>query len=288
MQGVIQQLVSGIAMGFIYCLVAIEYTLIYNTSGLMNFGHDKYILFGAYVFGGLFMVALGSGSILGVIGTLLVAAGMGALIATVGFNPIKKMPAIHAVTCTLALSMIVREGIRLIFGAAAFNVGGFLHGAINIVGITISKTYIAIIIIAIFLLLAQTLLLKKTMIGTAMLAVAQDKEAAGLMGINVASILIITTAISITICGVIGVLIVPLYGCNLNMTATLGTKGFVAGIIGGLGNLNGAIAGGLFLGLMEVLFLILGGSGIYKDFVSFVLIILFLLFRPQGILKNTL
>lgn len=234
------------------------------------------------------MVALGSGSILGVIGTLLVAAGMGALIATVGFNPIKKMPAIHAVTCTLALSMIVREGIRLIFGAAAFNVGGFLHGAINIVGITISKTYIAIIIIAIFLLLAQTLLLKKTMIGTAMLAVSQDKEAAGLMGINVASILIITTAISITICGVIGVLIVPLYGCNLNMTATLGTKGFVAGIIGGLGNLNGAIAGGLFLGLMEVLFLILGGSGIYKDFVSFVLIILFLLFRPQGILKNTL
>ena len=286
MISIIQQLVSGLAMGFIYCMAATEYTLIYNTSSLMNFGHDKYIMCGAYIFGGTFMIALGSGSVLAVIGTILMMAGLGVLVATVGFNPLKKVPTIHAVTCTLALSMIVRESVRLIYGAVAFAVPGFLKGTVTFLGITIPLTYVVIIISSIILLILQSLLLKRTRIGTAMLAVSQDKEAASLMGINVTMILLLTTALSLAICGLIGILIVPIYGCNLTMTATLGTKGFVAGVIGGLGNLNGAIAGGLFLGIVEVLFLILGGPGIYKDFVSFVVIIFFLLVRPQGILKN--
>lgn len=286
MNSVIQQLVSGIAMGFIYCMVATEYTLIYNTSSLMNFGHDKYIMCGAYIFAGTFMIALGANSVLAVVGTLVLMAGLGVLVAIIGFNPLKRIPTIHAVTCTLALSMIVREGVRLTYGAAAFTVNGFLRGTFTFGGITIPKTYVVIIVLAIILLILQQLLMKKTMLGTAMLAVSQDKEASSLMGINVGMILVITTAISLCICGLIGILIIPLYGCNMAMTATLGTKGFVAGIIGGLGNLNGAIAGGLCLGLVEVLFLILGGPGIYKDFVSFVVIIAFLLFRPQGILRN--
>ncbi len=286
MISIIQQLVSGLAMGFIYCMAATEYTLIYNTSSLMNFGHDKYIMCGAHIFGGTFMIALGSGSVLAVIGTILMMAGLGVLVATVGFNPLKKVPTIHAVTCTLALSMIVRESVRLIYGAVAFAVPGFLKGTVTFSGITIPLTYVVIIIASIILLILQSLLLKRTRIGTAMLAVSQDKEAASLMGINVTMILLLTTALSLAICGLIGILIVPIYGCNLTMTATLGTKGFVAGVIGGLGNLNGAIAGGLFLGIVEVLFLILGGPGIYKDFVSFVVIIFFLLVRPQGILKN--
>lgn len=286
MSSIIQQLVSGIAMGFIYCMVATEYTLIYNTSSLMNFGHDKYIMCGAYVFAGTFMIALNSNSAFAVIGTLLLMAGLGVLVATIGFHPLKKIPTIHAVTCTLALSMIVRELVRLTYGAAAFTVNGFLRGTFTFGNVTIPKTYAVIIVLAIILLICQQLLMKKTMIGTAMLAVSQDKEASSLMGINVSMILVITTAISIGICGLIGILIIPLYGCNMTMTATLGTKGFVAGVIGGLGNLNGAIAGGLCLGLVEVLFLILGGPGIYKDFVSFVVIIAFLLFRPQGILRN--
>lgn len=286
MSSVIQQLVSGLAMGFIYCMTATEYTLIYNTSSLMNFGHDKYIMCGAYIFAGTFMLALKTNSLIGVTGTLLLMAGLGVLIATVGFNPIKNIPTIHAVTCTLALSMIVREIVRLYYGAAAFTVNGFLRGTYQFGAITIPRTYVVIIVLSIILLVLQQLLLKKTMLGTAMLAVSQDKEAAALMGINVSMILVVTTAFSLIICGLIGVLIIPLYGCNLTMTATLGTKGFVAGIIGGLGNLNGAIAGGLCLGLIEVMFLILGGPGIYKDFVSFVVIIVFLLFRPQGILRN--
>lgn len=174
MSSVIQQLVSGVAMGFIYCLVATEYTLIYNTSGLMNFGHDKYIMCGAYIFAGTFMIALGSGSAIGIIGTLILMGGIGALIAVVGFNPLKRVPTIHAVTCTLALSMIVRELLRLGYGAVAFTVSGFLRGTYTFGGITIPKTYVIIIIAAIVLLILQQLLLKKTMIGTAMLAVSQD------------------------------------------------------------------------------------------------------------------
>lgn len=290
MATVIQLLASGIAMGFIYCLIAIEYTLVYKTSGLMNFGHDKYIMFGAYVFAATFMMGLGWNTVLSVIGTLVAMFGVGVIIANVAFNPMRNMPPIYAVTGTMTLSMLIREITRLTYGAMPFTLPNFLKGTIRIGSVALPRTYFYIVGAAVILLILQYILLLRTKAGKAMRAVSQDKETAALMGINVTVLLAITVGISIAICGVIAILIVPLYGIDLSMTAMLGTKGFVAGIVGGFGSLNGAIAGGLFLGVVEALFLIVGGPGIYKDLVSFILIIIFLIAKPKGILggKNDL
>lgn len=286
----VQLLAGGIAMGFIYCLIAIEYTLVFKTSGLMNFGHDKYIVFGAYVFAATFMLGLGWNSIFSIIGTLVTMFGLGIIIANVAFNPMRNLPPIYAVTGTMTLSLLIREIARLYYGAMPFTLPGFLRGTVKIGSLFLPKTYFFIVGTTVVLLILQYILLLRTKVGKAMRAVSQDKDTAALMGINVSRMLAATVGISISICGVIAILIVPLYGIDLSMTAMLGTKGFVAGIVGGFGSLNGAIAGGLFLGLVEALFLVLGGPGIYKDLVSFVLIIIFLNFRPKGILggKNDL
>lgn len=287
MEHIIQPLVSGIAMGFIYCLIAIEYTLVFNTSGLMNFGHDRYILFGAYVFAGSFVLQWGFETPLGIALSILMMFVMGVALATVAFIPLRKKEPILAVTGTLAMSMIVFQLARILYGPAAFTVQGLVTGSFNISGVIIPRIYVIIIIVGILLLIGQNLLLTKTKVGKATRAISQDMGAASMMGINVNQMLRFTVGLSLAICGIIGILLIPMYGVSLSMTNSIGTKGFVAGILGGFGSINGAIAGGLLVGIVEAIYLILGGPGIYKDMISFVLIIIFLLFRPQGLLNNT-
>lgn len=283
MDTLLQLLVSGTAMGFIYCLVAIEYTLIFNTSGLMNFGHDKYVMFGAYVFAGTFVLALGARPAMGLLGTLAIMAFLGTVIAIVVFNPLRHLPRLYSVMGTMALSMMLRELARFIWGPMPFTLPEFLGGIITIGTATLPKVYLYIIGTSVILLVLQNLLLTKTKVGKAMRAIAQDKQTASLMGINVSLLMTFTVVLSIMICGIIGILLIPLLGVNMQMSVTVGAKGFVAGVVGGFGSLNGAIVGGLFVGILESLYLAFGPA-IYKDVVAFVLIILFLLVKPQGIL----
>lgn len=287
MVSAIQLLVNGVALGFIYCLVAVEYTLVFNTSGLINFGHDKYIMFGAYIFGGTFATALslpGAAAVIFAVATMVL---LGIFIGAVAFNPLRHLPSNYAITGCLALSLLLREIARIVYGAMPFTVPGFLTGIIRIGPAPITKASIAIIAVGILLLTLQWLMMSKTKFGKGLRAVSQDAKAAPLMGVNVNRMMLFSTGISIGICGLAGALLVPLYGVTLTMTSMIGTKGFVAGVVGGFGNLNGAIAGGLFVGIVEAIYSILGGPGIYKDMVSFVLIVAFLMFRPQGLLGKS-
>ena len=282
----IQLIVSGIAMGFIYALVGIEYTLIWNASGVLNFSHDKLITLGAYIFGGTYIIGLGMGYVPGIILSLITVALIGLVIARLIFIPLRNMTMIYTIMATVMLGKIIIEFIRLFWGPVPFSVPGFLVGTVKVGGIVISIANIAIIVVAAVCVVALQLYLYKTKPGKAMRCVAQNRNASQLMGIDVKYVMMITVAISMMICCLIGLLVSPLLNISTTMSNMIGLKGFAAGVIGGFGYLPGAIIGGLVIGIVENLASMVLPS-VYKDIVAFVLLVVFLLIRPKGITGKT-
>lgn len=285
-QTVLQLALSGLAMGFIYSLIGIEFTIIFNASGLVNFAHDKFVMLGAYFFAGTFVLQLGLNPIIAYILTIIVMALFGIVVANGIFNPLRNMGTdIIAVMGTIMLAKILTEGVRLIWGPTPFTITGFLSGTIQVGGLVIANANIYIIVISLLLVGGLQLFFKKSKLGKAMRCVNQNKEASALMGIDVTKCISLTIALSSMICATIGILIIPLFNVDGNMASMIGLKGFAAGVIGGFGYLPGCVVGGLFIGILEnlsVLFL----PAVYKDVVSFVLLIAFLLIKPSGILKK--
>ena len=282
----LQLLVSGIGMGCIYCMVAIEYTLIWNASGLVNFGHEKFIMLGAYIFAGTLMLKLGVPSGAAILITILIMFLFGALTAVGVFNPLSRLNSnIFAVMGTLMLSEVLNEAARLIWGPAPFNLPDFIKGSYNVGGISIPKVYAVIVVVSMLLLVSIHLMFKMTKVGRAMRCVAQDKKAAALMGINVNANIMLTVGLSAAICCIIGILIIPILNVKLTMASVIALKGFSAGIVGGFGSILGAIVGGLLIGIVESLYTGVGPF-VYRDVVAFVLLIGFLLVKPEGILKK--
>lgn len=284
MDTAIQLIISGIAIGCVYFLVAIEFTLIWNASSLINFGHDKFIMLSAYIFAGTFIKLMGGNYFIGAILAILVMGLFGALVAFGIFNPLRNMPSdIFAVMGTIMLAKVINEAARLIWGPAPFRVANFMDGNVRFGNIVIPLASIYIIIISLLFLFLQYLLFKKTKLGKAMRCVAQDKTAAALMGINVSRNIVYTISFSSMICCVIGIMTIPLFNVDLNMAGMIGTKGFAAGVVGGFGSIPGAILGGVLIGILENVYLIFGPA-IYKDAIAFIVFILFLLIKPEGLL----
>ena len=282
----IQLIVSGIAMGFIYALVGIEYTLIWNASGVLNFSHDKMITTGAYIFGGTYILGLGMDFIPGILLSLITVALLGIVVARVIFIPLRNMTMIYTIMATVMLGKIIVEAIRLLWGPVPFSVPGFLIGTVKVGNVVISIANIAIIAAAAFCVLALQLFLYKTKPGKAMRCVAQNRKAAQLMGIDVRTVMTVTVMISMMICCLIGLLVSPLLNITTTMSNMIGLKGFAAGVIGGFGYLPGAILGGLCIGIVENIASMVLPS-VYKDIVAFVLLVGFLLMRPAGITGKT-
>ena len=282
----IQLIVSGIAMGFIYALVGIEYTLIWNASGVLNFSHDKMITTGAYIFGGTYILGLGMDFIPGILLSLITVALLGIVVARVIFIPLRNMTMIYTIMATVMLGKIIVEAIRLLWGPVPCSVPGFRIGTVKAGDVVISIANIAIIAAAAFCVLALQLFLYKTKPGKAMRCVAQNRKAAQLMGIDVRTVMTVTVMISMMICCLIGLLVSPLLNITTTMSNMIGLKGFAAGVIGGFGYLPGAILGGLCIGIVENIASMVLPS-VYKDIVAFVLLVGFLLIRPAGITGKT-
>jgi len=281
----LQLLVSGLAMGLIYGLVGIEFTLIWNATSLINFAHDKFIMLGAYVFAVL-AIKFGLPYWVAFLPALLLMAVFGVIVANTIFNPLRNMPSdLFAVAGTLALAQIILESVRLIVGPLPMRLPGFLTGCIEIGNVVFSKIYIVIIPFASVLLIFNELFLKKTKLGMAMRAVAKDKMAASLMGINVPQIISFTVAYCSVICCIIGILISPIFSVWTNMADMIGLKGFAVAVVGGFGSIPGCIVGGLLIGLAENIYMGFG-PGIYKDIIAFVLMGLILTVLPTGIFSK--
>ncbi len=282
MSSLFQLLVTGISLGFIYALVSIAYTLIFNTTGLVNFAHERFIVLGAYLFAGTMLNLFPGNFPLAVIGTLLGMMLYGLFVANVVFIPLSKLPfRIFAMAGTLFMGIVMKEAIRLIWGPAPFIVNGWLSGIVTIGGAVISNIHIYIIVFSIILLIAQRLFFTRTRMGKALTCVSQDKEVAALMGINVKRNISLSIGISSLLCGCIGLLVIPLFSVYHTMASSIGMKGFCAGVVGGFGSIGGAVLGGLFIGVVENLDLLVGPST-YKDVVAFALLILFLIINPGG------
>lgn len=279
---VLQLLVTGAAMGFVYCLVAIEYSLIWNSCQLLNFAHTQLIMLGAYIFGGTFVLGLGASYLLGATGALAVMVVISLALAALVFIPLKDVPRLYAIIATLMVGTIITESCNFLWGYFPLSLTGYLSGVVRIGNVVLARVYIYIVAVAVVVIVALTCFMKLTKTGKAMRCVAENKSMSAMVGINVRANMMVTITISCVICALVGILTVPLFSISTTMSNTIATKGFVAAVFGGFGSIPGAVIGGVLLGIIENLATIYVDA-VYKDVISFFVLIIVILIKPSGI-----
>jgi len=289
----LQQLINGLTIGCVYALIALGYTMVYGILELINFAHGEVYMLGAYLgvigFGLWQALAWGGGPTVTIIFLILFAAVLAALwgisIERFAYRPLRKAGRLSPLISALGISIVLQNFVMLSKGAREEVFPDLLAGkGIDIAGAHISPVQMMIFLTSILMMAGLTILVKKTRIGTAMRATAQDRVMAQLCGIDVNQVIALTFAIGSGLAGVAGVLVASHYQMiNFYIGYQAGLKAFTAAVLGGIGNIPGAMLGGLILGLIEAF-----GAGYisseYKDVYAFVILIVFLVFRPGGIL----
>ncbi len=280
-----QLLINGLIAGAIYALVASGFALIYSTCKFVHFAHGGTVAVAAYFLYFLFS-ALGLNFWLAIILTTIFTAVFGWFVNKIIYDPLRQRKANPVILLIASVSLLILiESLILIFAGADVKTIGFIKIAkgLEIAGAIITPLQIIIIVTSLILLLLLFLLLKKTKIGKAMRAVADNREVAEIVGISAKKIYGWSFVIASAIAGVAGILV----GLEQNLEPTMGInliiKGFTGAVIGGIGSVPGAILGAFLLGLAENFGIWFLPSG-YKDAIAFVILFIFLLVRPQGIL----
>ncbi|HIU33693.1 MAG TPA: branched-chain amino acid ABC transporter permease [Candidatus Pullichristensenella excrementigallinarum] len=278
----LQLFVSGISMGFVYGMIAMGMVLIFRSVGVMNFAQGEFLMFGGYLCY-TFNQLVGLNIVVSMILACLAMAIVGIIFQRFVYWPLRTAQVRAIIVSMMGASIAFKEGAKLIWGSMPKNADKLMEGTIQTAsGAFIQKQYLAIILVAVILMVLVYILLEKTFIGNIMQATAQDQYTASLMGIPVVLSISLTFAISAVITGICGGLLAPIFFINTTMGATAGSKAFAAIVIGGFGSIPGAIIGGLIVGLIESF----GGvyiSSTYQLVIIYVVLILFLMFRPQGI-----
>ncbi len=278
----LQLFVSGISMGFVYGMIAMGMVLIFRSVGVMNFAQGEFLMFGGYLCY-TFNQLVGLNIVVSMILACLAMAIVGIIFQRFVYWPLRTAQVRAIIVSMMGASIAFKEGAKLIWGSMPKNADKLMEGTIQTAsGAFIQKQYLAIILVAVILMVLVYILLEKTFIGNIMQATAQDQYTASLMGIPVVLSISLTFAISAVITGICGGLLAPIFFINTTMGATAGSKAFAAIVIGGFGSIPGAIIGGLIVGLIESF----GGvyiSSTYQLVIIYIVLILFLMFRPQGI-----
>lgn len=285
-----QQLVNGLTLGSIYALFALGYTMVYGILLMINFAHSEIFMVGAYC--GLWLLSILSlfipsptiQLILVFIGAMAMSGILAMIMERVAYRPLRHAPRLAPLISAIGISIFLQNLIMISVSAQSlpfpdkFNIKQF-----TIFGIMISSLQIFIFSLAIILMIGLTLFIRKTKIGKAMQATAQNHIVSQLMGINVNYIIALTFFIGGGLGGVAGVLNGLYYGSiKYNMGFLPGIKAFTAAVLGGIGNIKGAMVGGLILGILEAL---AAGyiSSENKDVIAFAVLIVVLIFKPGGI-----
>jgi branched-chain amino acid transport system permease protein len=293
MEEFFQQLTNGLAVGGIYALIALGYTMVYGVLKLINFAHGDLFTMGAYL-GFTLLAALNLagrfGPATGVVLLLLMVMGfiavVGALLERVAYRPLRQAPRLSAVVSALGASIFLQNTVMLIYGARfqVYPQNILPRVAINVFGLYIPLVRILILGVSLVMMAALYLFIQKTRIGTAIRAAAIDQGAARLMGIDVDRVILLVFLLGPALGGTAGVMVGLLYGqVNFTMGWVYGLKAFTAAILGGIGNIPGAMVGGILLGVIEAL----GAAYIsiaWKDAIAFCVLILILIVRPTGLL----
>ncbi len=294
----LQQLINGLTVGSVYALIAIGYTMVYGILEFINFAHGEIYMLGAYLgiiaIGLLTAMGLGNSSAFlllafAFIFAMVFCAFYGVTIERLAYRPLRRAPRLAPLLSALGVSIflqnfvMVTQGTRNKVFPQLFAQNGFDLGNAKI-------TYIQIMILvtSILLMVGLTLFVNKTKMGKAMRATSQDQKMAYLVGIDVNRVISVTFLIGSALGAAAGVMVALYYGLvNFHIGYTAGLKAFTAAVLGGIGNIPGAMLGGIILGLVESL-----GAGYlsseYKDAYAFIILVLLLIFRPQGILGERL
>jgi branched-chain amino acid transport system permease protein len=296
-----QQLVNGLVLGSIYALVALGYTMVYGILELINFAHGEVTMIGAMValtvIGVLVGVAPDLPGVLVVLGGILVAIPACMLLAfgieKIAYRPLRKAPRLAPLITAIGVSIILQNLAMLIWGRQYVSFPEILPTTkFEVLGAHISLLQIAIVLLAFTIMAGLWLLVEKTRLGRAMRATAQSREVAELMGVDVDRVISTTFIIGAAIAAIAGVMVSAYYGlAHYYMGFMLGLKAFSAAVLGGIGNIAGAMLGGLLLGVIEALGAgyigdITGGflGSHYQDVFAFFVLIGVLVFRPSGLL----
>lgn len=288
-----QQLTNGLAVGGIYALIALGYTMVYGVLKLINFAHGDLFMIGAYL-GLTLLTAFGLADYLGPFGVIAVLAVMvlmlvailGVLLERIAYKPLRQAHRLSAVVSALGASIFFQNIVMVIYGAK-FRV--YPHDllprtVLHVFGMPIPLIRILILLASVLMMVALYAFIQRTKVGTAIRAAAIDQGAARLMGINVDRVIALVFVIGPALGGAAGLMVGIYYGqINFTMGWIYGLKAFTAAILGGIGNIPGAMVGGLLLGVIEALaaaYL----SVAWKDAFAFCVLILILIARPTGLL----
>jgi branched-chain amino acid transport system permease protein len=280
-----QYLFAGLAIGGVYALVALGIVLIYRATNVVNFAQGEFSMLGAYA-----MVMLWQGAKLdyftAMVLALVIMALFGLFFELTVYYPLRNRSFLPVIIATIGASIMMQNGALAVFGPSPEKLRAVIEtaggtGGINLGGVFFDYQYLVILLVTVLLIGGQYLFFEYTLLGKKMQATSQDKDMASLLGIPVGLMIALTFIYSSVLGGLSGMLVAPIFFVTHKMGATLGLKAFAATICGGFGDPRGAILGGLFLGVVES-FGAAYVSVIYKDAFSFLVLIVFLLVRPQG------
>ncbi|RJE79235.1 branched-chain amino acid ABC transporter permease [Paracoccus sp. JM45] len=282
MTEILQQIINGIAIGGVYVLIALGLTIVFGILGIAHFAHGSVSMFGGYL---TFFLAAQHGIPLALAITIALITGMvlGVLIELLAYRPVRHANHINAFIVALGLTMMVEGANLQFFGAEQIVIPTGATRVFSIGGVTLPELRLYVILAAAALIAAMTIFVEKTKTGQAIRAVAENRDAAILMGINVQMIPLVVFAISTALGVAAGVMVGSLFAIAPGVGEGLVVKGFAVLILGGLGSIPGAVVGGIVLGVTEALaagFI----SSAYKDVIAFVVMIAVLLLRPQGLM----
>jgi branched-chain amino acid transport system permease protein len=320
----LQQFINGLTLGCVYAVVALGYTMVYGIVQLINFAHGEVVMIGAMVAFSVIVALAGSGVpplaivVLVVLAAVPACMAVGYTVERVAYRPLRHAPRLAPLITAIGVSIILQHVALLIWGRSYISFPQIIPTATYHLGAsetsaTITNIQIAIITLSIAMMAGLVTLIYKTRMGIAMRAVSQRPDVAGLMGISANGVISFTFVIGAALGAIAGVMIGSYYGiAHYQMGFLLGLKAFCAAVLGGIGNLAGAVLGGILIGLIEAFgagymgdltnvctlnkFLpgfsamceansnmsVFGSS--YKDVFAFMVLILVLVFRPQGLL----
>ncbi len=281
MQQLSQLVASGLAMGCIYALVALGFVLVYRSVGVINFAQGELVMIAAYL--GVATMAAGFPLISVYLIVIAAMAVFGYVFQWVVYYPLRGKPYITVIISTIGVSIVLKNLARILWGPAPLSLPSFFgREPLEVGDVLILPQHIFIFVVTGILFLLLYLFISRTMFGHMMQAVAQDQEAARLMGIKVDQVVAAVFVLNSVLAGAAGLLLAPIFLVTLDMGGSVLIKAFSASIIGGFGSVPGAIVGGLFLGVVEIL---AAGyiSSYFKDVVAFVVLLVVLLVVPRGL-----
>lgn len=290
-----QHLTNGLTLGGIYALIALGYTMVYGILKFINFAHGDILMVGAYI--GLFVFdalrgdsPLGAWTFISFLIAMLVSAAfcafLGMTIERVAYKPLRKAARLAPLLSAIGVSFILSNGAAWLWGTSSRKLNyPFDNSPIYIGGVSITPHQILVLVVSAVMMIALKLFVDKSKMGKAMRATALDQDTAKLMGINSDRVISLTFAIGSALAAVGGMLIALDYKVYPTLGTMTGLKAFVAAVLGGIGNMSGAMVGGIILGLLETFGVaVFGIPQGYKDTIAFAILIIILLIKPEGLL----